>query len=82
MCLKLMNCNRLPHLIKGKYYILYTCRSLYYRLTLKVVKRKRYAFIFYTVEDVIKVSVVPVVTKSEGKLTKVGVALLPLGGQP
>lgn len=31
-------------------------------------------------EDVIKVSVVPVVTKSEGKLTKVGVALLPLGG--
>lgn len=31
-------------------------------------------------EDVIKVSVVPVVTKSEGKLTKVGVALLPLRG--
>lgn len=49
-------------------------------MALKVVKQKRHAFIFYTVEDVIKVSVVPVVTKSEGKLTKVGVALLPLRG--
>lgn len=45
-------------------------------------KREIFVFVFYTVEDVIKVSVVPVVTKSEGKLTQVDVALLPLRGWP
>lgn len=56
------------------------CFEAIYWMILK--KREIFVFVFYTVEDVIKVSVVPVVTKSEGKLTQVDVALLPLRGWP